>query len=120
MSVNVNQLAASKAKGKRPRHFQSAEAERTLNIAMVLAQELAVARERIDTLERLLEANGTLRRQDIDSFMPSASQAVERGEWTAAFIARVLRVVQQEIESIGEQKSLAATVEDLRQEEKLP
>jgi hypothetical protein len=60
-----------------------------------------VARERIDTLERLLEAKGVLTRAEIEAFVPSADQAAERGLWTQEYIARVLRIVQQEGEAIA-------------------
>ena len=55
-------LASRKSKGKRPWFYESKEAERVLNVALALAQELAVTRERMDTLERLLEAKGVLAR----------------------------------------------------------
>jgi hypothetical protein len=115
-TVDINRLAAAKAKGKRPHYLDSFEAEKVLNIALALAQELSVARERIDTLERLLDAKGLVKRAEIESFMPSPTEAAERGAWTQAFIARVLRVVQQEIEAIAEPAGHAATVDDLSRE----
>ena len=114
--LDVNRLAAAKSKGKRPQYFASSEAERVLNIALVLVQELAVARERIDTLERLLEARGLIKQSEIESFMPDAQAAAARGAFNEAYIARVLRVVQQDIESIAEPASQAATTDDLSRE----
>ena len=54
-------LARSSAKpaGKRP-YFLAPETERVLAITMAAVQELAVARERIDTLERLPEEDVAL------------------------------------------------------------
>lgn len=43
-------LAGTKAKGKRPYFLAEKQTEQTLSITMALAMELAVARERIDTL----------------------------------------------------------------------
>jgi hypothetical protein len=71
-----------------------------LAIAMAAVQELAVARERIDTLERLLEAKGLVARSEIETFTPTPAQAAERGLWTQEYLARVLRIVQQEGEAI--------------------
>lgn len=71
-----------------------------MNIVMVLAQEVSVMRMRLDTVERLLEEKGTLTRADIEAFAPDKSQAAERGAWNQEFIARILRIVQQENEAI--------------------
>jgi hypothetical protein len=94
--------ASAKPAGKRP-YFLNPEVERVLAITMAVAQELAVARERIDTLERLLERGGHLNRADIDAFEPTKTEAVERGLWMQEYLTRVLRIVQQEGEaSAGE------------------
>lgn len=70
-------------------------------ITMTVAQELAVARTRIDTLERILEKNGLLDRRTIEHFEPTKEEAAERGLWFQEYITRVLRIVQQESEAIG-------------------
>jgi len=57
--------SAAKPAGKRP-YFLAPETERVLAITMAAVQELAVARERIDTLERLLEAKGVVARDEIE------------------------------------------------------
>ena len=93
-------LAGAKSKGKRPYFFENADTERVMTIVMALAQEVAVMRERMDTIERILEKKGTVSRADIDTFAPSKAEAEERGAWTQEFIARILRVIQQEREAI--------------------
>jgi hypothetical protein len=90
--------ASNKPAGKRP-YFLNREVERVLAITMAAVQELAVARERIDTLERLLEAKGLVGRDEIETFQPSADQAAERGLWMQEYLVRVLRIVQQEGEA---------------------
>ncbi len=89
--------ASAKPAGKRP-YFMTPEVERVLAIAMAIAQELAVARTRIDTLERLLERKGLLDGTAIEQFTPTPEEAAERGLWTQEYIARILRIVQQEAE----------------------
>jgi hypothetical protein len=103
--------AGRKPAGKRP-YFLDTEVERVLAITMAAVQELAVARERIDTLERLLEAKGIVARSEVEGFVPTAQQAAERGLWTQEYLARVLRIVQQEGEAIA-----AADKGDLYSEE---
>ncbi|MFV3076885.1 hypothetical protein [Niveispirillum fermenti] len=93
--------ASAKPTGKRPQFLDNWEAERAMAIAMTLAGELAVTRQRLDTLERLLAAKGIVTGEEIDTFVPSKAQAAERGLWNQEFIARVLRVVQQEAEALS-------------------
>ena len=92
--------AGRKPAGKRP-YFLDAQVERVLAITMAAVQELAVARERIDTLERLLEAKGVLSRADVEGFTPTETQSAERALWSQEYIARILRIVQQEGEAIA-------------------
>jgi hypothetical protein len=92
------QQAGAKPAGKRP-YFLDRQVERVLAITMALAQELAVARQRTDTLERLLTARGLLAAGEIDDFAPDAAASAERQMWNQEFIARILRIVQQENEA---------------------
>lgn len=95
-------LAGSSAKstGKRPQFLNSWETERLLNITMALASELSVTRQRLDTVERLLESKNLLAKADIETFTPTRVEAAERALWQQEFLNRVLRVVQQEQEAM--------------------
>ncbi|MBI1188610.1 MAG: hypothetical protein GC206_14975 [Alphaproteobacteria bacterium] len=93
-------LAGARPKGKRPYFLENRDAERLMTIVMALAQEVAVMRERMDTIERLLERNQTLTRADIERFTPTKAEAQERGAWTQEFLARILRILQQEQEAL--------------------
>ncbi len=90
--------AGSKPAGKRP-YFLERETERVLAITMAVVQELAVARQRLDTLERLLQAKGVLTEHEIEAYAPDTEAAAARASWTQEYIARVLRIVQQENEA---------------------
>jgi hypothetical protein len=94
--------ANAKAKGKRPAYFDDPAVDRLVSIVMALAGEVSVLRERLDTVERLLEANGALRREDIETYAPDPEAAFERGAQTRAYIARILRGVQQDMEALKE------------------
>jgi hypothetical protein len=95
-------LAGKKAKGKRPAYFDDPAVDRLLSITLAVAEELAVARERIDTLERLLEAKGVLAQAEVEAFEPTRDQGYERGLMHREYIARILRPVQQEMEALQE------------------
>ncbi len=101
MSIEVALADASaKPAGKRP-YFLNPEVERVMAITMAVAQELAVARDRLDTLERLLDAKGVVHRDEIESFAPTPKESAERGLWIQEYLARILRIVQQEGEAIA-------------------
>ncbi len=93
----LNQAGAKPA-GKRP-YFLEPQVERVLAITMAVAQELAVARQRIDTLERLLAGKGVLAEGEVNAFTPDPSASAERAMWNQEYIARILRIVQQENEA---------------------
>ncbi len=95
-------LAGKKAKGKRPAYFEDPALDRLTSIVMALAGEVAVTRERLDTVERLLEAKGSITRADIDAYQPDREAGYERGLATREFIARILRGVQQDMEALAE------------------
>ncbi|GLQ20013.1 hypothetical protein ACFFUB_04290 [Algimonas porphyrae] len=92
-------LAGAKPKGKRPYFLDNPDVERVMAITMAVAQELAVMRERLDTVERLLEAKG-ISQADIENFQPTPEQADARGAWHQEYLARILRIYQQEIEAL--------------------
>lgn len=92
--------AGTRAKGKRPNTLQDFNDERTLSILMALVGEVSVLRERIDTVERLLETKGTINRADIETYAPTGDAAYERGLATKEYIARIMRPMQQEMEAM--------------------
>jgi hypothetical protein len=108
--------AGTRAKGKRPDFLGDPASERMLSILLALAGEVSVLRERLDTVERLLEAKGTIDRADIEAYRPDPAAAYDRGVMTKAYIARILRGMQQEMEAMqATEKPLAEISDELRQ-----
>jgi predicted nucleic acid-binding Zn-ribbon protein len=93
--------AGARAKGKRPAYLDTPAEDRMLSILMALVSEVSVVRERIDTIERLLDAKGTISRADIEAFAPDLDTGRERNVATRAYIARVMRGVQQDMEALA-------------------
>lgn len=89
-----------KAKGKRPIYFENPECDKLLAITMALAGEVAVVRERLDTIERILEAKGMLTTAEIEQYRPDEKIAAERERWRAEYLERLLRIVHHELESV--------------------
>ncbi len=97
--LDVVRLAGAKARGKRPYFLEDPDVERVLSIAMAIAGELAVLRQRLDTIEELLETRGALTREEIETFVPSPAHAEARGRWHQEYLARILRILQQQAEA---------------------
>lgn len=88
-------------KGKRPVYFDDPQIDKLLAILMVLTSEVSVLRERVDTIERLLEASGILSLLEIENYQPNDEVALEREQWRAEYIARVLRVLQENMDTLN-------------------
>jgi hypothetical protein len=101
-----------KAKGKRP-EFLDPEDDRILSILMALVGEVSVMRERMDTIERLLDAKGTISRADIESYAPDMETGRERNLLIKEYLARIMRGVQQDMQSLAE---LEPSIEDVVKE----
>lgn len=85
-------------KGKRPQYFSDPAIDKLLWATMTIAQELAVTRDRLDSVERLLEGRKVLKAGAVDAYVPPAPVEAERDAARNAFIARVLRAVEAELE----------------------
>ncbi len=110
-------IAASvkRAKGKRPDYFDDPATDRLMSVALALTAEVSVLRQRLDTVERLLEAGGTLKRSDIEGYTPDAEAGYERGVETRAYIARVMRGVTQAMEAMqAEEKPIEEVSRELK------
>jgi len=97
MPVDYLSLANAKSRGKRPQYFEDPAVERLTSMLLATVQELAVTRERLDTIERLLEKSDTLSKSEIEAFRPTKDEAYERGVAHRELISRVTRSIEQEI-----------------------
>ena len=102
--------SGARAKGSRPKYFDDSAVDRLLSIVMALAGEVAIVKERLDTVERLLDARGTISRADIEAFEPTADAGHDRGLMHREFAARILRGVQQDMESLETDESCVEEV----------
>ena len=92
--------AGKRAKGRRPDYFDDPAVDRLLSMVLALTGEVSVLRDRLDTIERLLHAKETLLREDIEHYAPDRAAGEERGLATKAYISRIMRGFQQELEAM--------------------
>ena len=114
--TDILQLATAKAKGKRPNYLSTPAEEHLLSMVMVLAEELAVMRERSDTLERLLDKYGVVNRDEIEAFEPGKATGQARQKQHLQFTSRLLRSLRQEVDTMkGVDKSAEEMAEILKE-----
>jgi len=88
------------AKGKKPQYFSDPTIDKLLSMVLTLMGELSVTRDRLDTVERLIEANKLFKQDEIDSYDIPEDVNLIRSERRSAYIARVLKCVQDELEML--------------------
>lgn len=106
---------AKVAKGKRPQYFSDPATDKLLNMVLTLAGELSVARDRLDTLERLLDERGVLDQASVDAYKPDSQAAAQRSQRRAAYLERVMRTVQMELEQISDADTPASRLDVIKQ-----
>jgi hypothetical protein len=77
--------------------FADPDVDRVLGITMAVAQEVAAVGEKLDSLERLLVDAGVLQPGALANYVATPEVARERLDVQEAFVARLLRVVEQEL-----------------------
>jgi hypothetical protein len=73
---------------------QSDVEDRLLAMVAAVASELAVTRERLDTVERLLADRDVLDRAAIEAFRPSPETVIERDTLRRRIIERIFRPIR--------------------------
>jgi len=79
-------------KGKRPHFFDDAAIDQMMTFMIELTTEVAVLRERLDTVERLLDTQGSVTRAAIEAYRPAPAIETERAAWREAYLKRVFRM----------------------------
>ncbi len=75
--------------GPRPQFFQDPSMDQVIDMTVALAGEVAVLYERLDSLERLIEAAGIVKQSDLNTFQPDQHALAERMKWNEAYVLRV-------------------------------
>jgi hypothetical protein len=89
-------LAAQPASGLRPEFTGDPLVERLFGITLALTTELAVTRERLDTVERLLERHALVPGVEIEAYRPDPAVVAARAQAHQDYLARIFRVLLQD------------------------
>ena len=98
MSEQHTASLPKKAKGSRPYFFQDPNVDKLTAMLMALVGEVSVLTDRVDTLERLLQQQGTLPEGAVDGYHPDAKANAERDARREMLIANVLCIIRQDEE----------------------
>lgn len=73
--------------------------EALLQMVITLTSQVSVMRERLDTVESLLEASGALSRDAIEAFAPEAGDLARRDALRSAIVAKVMQPIAAGLEA---------------------
>ena len=96
--MTADDQSATPRSRRKPIPGISESEERLLAMVTALTGQLAVARERIDTLERLLTRSGILPPDAIETYEADATESAERDDLRRTVIAKVFRPLQDAAE----------------------
>lgn len=112
-TISAKTRLARVAKGKRPQYFSDPATDKLLSMTMTLMEELSVTRERLDALERLLSSKQVLARAELEGWTPDAEAAQERAVARAAYVERMMRAMQAELDEITRRGSPSMDIDPL-------
>ncbi len=98
MSIKQTSSSSLLNNPRRPIPGESAEIERLSQMLTAVLAELAIVRERLDTVERLSARAGVMTLEAIEAFEPDAQETAERDAIRQRQIAKVFRVLRDDAE----------------------
>ena len=109
-----------KAKGKRPHYFSNPDVDKLLSMIMAVTGELAIARDRIDTLERVAASKGLFSSDDIENFDLDTEALQARADRHRQLLREVNRIIVGELEDLegADEDDYTAVVEQVEQDDK--
>lgn len=84
------------AKGKRPAFYAAPGLDQAMSMILVLANEWNVLRDRLDTLERVLEARGIDAAEAIEAYQPPQPVLEAREARRQDFLARLYYLARKD------------------------
>lgn len=73
--------------------------EALLQMVITLTSQVSVMRERLDTVESLLEAGGSFSRDAIEHFVPDTDDLARRDALRSAIVAKVMQPIAAGLEA---------------------
>ncbi|MEX6724965.1 hypothetical protein [Parapedomonas caeni] len=93
------------AKGKRPTFYQAPGLDQAMSMIMVLANEIAVVHDRLDSAERVAKANGLDLAAGIEALKLDQEALEAREAWRQDFLDRLFYLMRKEAREVAEAES---------------
>ncbi|MEY4269284.1 MAG: hypothetical protein RLZZ58_500 [Pseudomonadota bacterium] len=104
------------ARGKRPQFYDTPGLDEAMSMIMVLANELSVVRDRLDTVEKVAAAKGVMLDADIEAFEPDQAVLEARELRRQDFLARLFYLARKqaaELESGDSAERYSSALDDI-------
>lgn len=83
-------------RSSRPQFFEEPGVDKMMSVVLGIAQELSVLRDRVDSIERILDTKGSLTREELEAYRPDPAAEAERQQRRADYLQRIFRAVRHE------------------------
>jgi hypothetical protein len=104
------------AKGKRPAFYAAPGLDQAMSMIMVLANEMAVLHDRLDSAERVMAANGVDLAGGIEALALDQAALEEREAWRQDFLERLFYLMRKDAAEAARAETAAGyrqTIEDI-------
>jgi hypothetical protein len=104
------------AKGKRPDFYEAAGLDQAMSMIMVLANELAVLHDRLDSAERVMAASGVDLAAGIESLTLGQEALEAREAWRQDFLDRLFYLMRKDAAEAARAETAAgyrSTIEEI-------
>jgi hypothetical protein len=92
-------------RGKRPEFFDTPGVDDAMSMIMVLAQEVAVLRERLDSAEIVAARHGLPLAAEIEALVPDEALLKSREAWRQAYFDRLFYLAAQRRAEMEQQQT---------------
>lgn len=119
MSTAPQPTIIKDAKGKRPAFYETPGLDTAMSMVMVLANELAVVRDRLDSIERAAAKRGLDLAADIENQTLDQSALDAREAWRQNFLERLFYLARKEAKEAAEadtDERYVSVIDDIAQQ----
>ena len=93
------------ARGKRPQFYATPGLDEAMSMIMVLASELTVVRDRLDTVEKVAAAKGIVLEAELEAFEPDQATLEARELRRQDFLARLFYLARKQAAEVANEDS---------------
>jgi hypothetical protein len=101
------------AKGKRPQFYEAPGMDQAMSMILVLANEMMVVRDRLDTVEQIAAAKGMVLEAEIEAYQPPQEVLEAREARRQDFLARLYYLARKQAAELASGDSAERYTQEL-------